>query len=592
MPEENHGLKLPSIPKDCYYEDYIAAILNAGGYYLDRSVHRTKGGLNILELDIVATKFESDKAQRVIVEVKSGGWSIRDLFKVKGWLHYLKESNAAFIYQKDPDDKKDENALRTLAQDLGIDLICNQLDNSGKIDNTALFRTFNINLDKVHEGALRAFRYAYDLERVMLDYINSYSKEYIQYQSPKKVYGYFHRLVDESFFINDPVSRLRFLTDISIEHKNIACILDKEVKGRGLLSPEQCGSFENLFEIENPSEMQVRPVDAALYVQMLNRLYVLKNMVEFLVQSPQEESHTQTEAWIEKLNYLQLNNNISYGIENLKKHPHFYLYPYFFQVFFYVYGGFFMKAKETEELERLSLMTGLEKDEIKSALTFWDELFPLPGGGSWMKTINHGGLYYMQFVPVPLRGIGVNYRRYVYATEGVEDSEKLFDNLKKLLTAHCYNDMIHWNNSAYITLSQDRILHQPSIKAANKFDKHLIDAEDYIKAKGVYKSISRLSELASQLQITNFNVDGFMCNITDETYDLYIIKPNNNLVSFPINQVVKTLKLNQGFFRQCFVLGTDEYKQKEEKDSIWFTCTVHRADLEKLKAVVQEADKL
>lgn len=36
MAEAEVTLQLPQIPKDCYYEDYVAAILNAGGYYLDR----------------------------------------------------------------------------------------------------------------------------------------------------------------------------------------------------------------------------------------------------------------------------------------------------------------------------------------------------------------------------------------------------------------------------------------------------------------------------------------------------------------------------------------------------------------------------
>lgn len=33
------GISLPIIPRDAYYEDYVAAILNAGGYYLQRSIH-------------------------------------------------------------------------------------------------------------------------------------------------------------------------------------------------------------------------------------------------------------------------------------------------------------------------------------------------------------------------------------------------------------------------------------------------------------------------------------------------------------------------------------------------------------------------
>lgn len=50
------GISLPIIPRDAYYEDYVAAILNAGGYYLQRSIHDYVNGQEMLELDILACK--------------------------------------------------------------------------------------------------------------------------------------------------------------------------------------------------------------------------------------------------------------------------------------------------------------------------------------------------------------------------------------------------------------------------------------------------------------------------------------------------------------------------------------------------------
>ena len=76
MDESQNTLQLPAIPKDCYYEDYVASILNAGGFYLDRSVHLSEDGTDLLELDVVATKFENDHYDETIVEVKSGGWGV------------------------------------------------------------------------------------------------------------------------------------------------------------------------------------------------------------------------------------------------------------------------------------------------------------------------------------------------------------------------------------------------------------------------------------------------------------------------------------------------------------------------------------
>lgn len=588
MAEAEVTLQLPQIPKDCYYEDYVAAILNAGGYYLDRSVHRTEDGLDLLELDVVATKFKADHYEDTIVEVKSGGWGIKDLFKVNGWLHYLSYRKAAFIYQVAP-DKKDEATMQAVAQGMNIDLLSNPLQPDGKIDDTAILKSFDIDLTHFPKNAIRALRYSYDLERVMLDYIHGYSKQNGQYQTPEKVYQYFRKLIDESFFIKDPLQRLRFLTDLAMDNRNIACILDNELKGKGVLTADQCTQFDNLFEIENPSVMQCRPVDVALYVQLLNRLFVLKGITEYKL-TPKPEPKTWAEKLLANLSYNAQNNNIIQAIEAMRSHPHFYLYPYFFQIFFFAYGGFFMMDRKDEEYQTLSDMTGVPVDEIDLALSMWDTLYPK--ASSWMTTINHGGLYYMQFVPVPLRGIGVNYRRHHYAPEEMEDSDELFKNLRSLVTQHCFNDMIHWNNAAYIMLKEDQTLHQQSAMAGSKFERHLKAAEKYISQKGIYTQIELLSDLAAKANCRNFSVLGFLCTISPERYDLYIVKPKNNLLSFPVNQVVNDLHLDQGHLRYCFVMGTDEFYKQSDDDTIWVAGTVRHTSLDKLSNVVDELDKI
>lgn len=198
MAEVGETLQLPSIPKDCYYEDYVAALLSAGGYFLDRSVHRTEDGLDLLELDVVASKFAPDHYENIIIEVKSGGWGIKDLFKVNGWLNYLGQKQAAFIYQEAPDGK-DEAIMQTVAKDLNIDLLSNPILADGNIDDTSILKSFSIDLSSVPKQAVKTLRYCYDMERVMLDYIHTYSKHNSGYQTPERVYQYFRKLIDESF---------------------------------------------------------------------------------------------------------------------------------------------------------------------------------------------------------------------------------------------------------------------------------------------------------------------------------------------------------------------------------------------------------
>ena len=63
-------------------------------------------------------------------------------------------------------------------------------------------------------------------------------------------------------------------------------------------------------------------------------------------------------------------------------------------------------------------------------------------------------------------------------------------------------------------------------------------------------------------------------------------------MSFPINQVVGDLCLDQGKMRYCFVLGTDEHYKKSDDDTIWIVGTIHHSSLDRLENVVNELDKI
>ena len=67
------SVSLPTIPKNEFYEDWVASALCMGGYYVDRRINLTEP-TNILELDVVTSKFYKDKVEKTIVEIKSGGW--------------------------------------------------------------------------------------------------------------------------------------------------------------------------------------------------------------------------------------------------------------------------------------------------------------------------------------------------------------------------------------------------------------------------------------------------------------------------------------------------------------------------------------
>lgn len=113
------NVELPKIPKDEFYEDWVAATLCASGYYVDRRISLTDP-TNILELDVVTSKFENDKVSKTIVEIKSGKWGFPDLFKVRGWLDYLSFDKGAFVSLNCK--KQDYNYIQQEAQKINVSL--------------------------------------------------------------------------------------------------------------------------------------------------------------------------------------------------------------------------------------------------------------------------------------------------------------------------------------------------------------------------------------------------------------------------------------------------------------------------------------
>lgn len=117
---EEKKISLPDLPKDEYYEDFVAALLCAGGYYIEKRID-LREPTNILELDVVTSKYYSDYVEKTLSEIKSAGWGISDVFKVRGWLDFLKLPKASFVCLNT--NKKDFTQMQNVAKELNIDLL-------------------------------------------------------------------------------------------------------------------------------------------------------------------------------------------------------------------------------------------------------------------------------------------------------------------------------------------------------------------------------------------------------------------------------------------------------------------------------------
>lgn len=75
-------------------------------------------------------------------EIKSGKWGLTDVFKVRGWLDYLKYDKASFVSLNSPNGR--DNLYQQVAKTMGIDLIDVQKQDTDKLDETSLQQVYGI----------------------------------------------------------------------------------------------------------------------------------------------------------------------------------------------------------------------------------------------------------------------------------------------------------------------------------------------------------------------------------------------------------------------------------------------------------------
>src|SRR5208283_3360735 len=92
-------ITLPADPSEVQYEDFVAALLLASGYFIEPRLKFRDNGVELLELDVVATPANEKYLDRILVEAKSGGWGFADFFKIFGWVTFLRLGGGFLIHK-------------------------------------------------------------------------------------------------------------------------------------------------------------------------------------------------------------------------------------------------------------------------------------------------------------------------------------------------------------------------------------------------------------------------------------------------------------------------------------------------------------
>src|SRR3989304_691556 len=113
------GATLPEFPKGREFEEYVAAVFQAAGYFLERDITEREE-IEILQLDSISTDYDNKPPIIRLIEAKSGDWGFKDIFKIKGWMTYLDIEHGTLITSMDRDRFE---SYQNKSKKMGIDLI-------------------------------------------------------------------------------------------------------------------------------------------------------------------------------------------------------------------------------------------------------------------------------------------------------------------------------------------------------------------------------------------------------------------------------------------------------------------------------------
>lgn len=436
--DKDKKIHLPDLPKDEYYEDLVAALLCAGGYYIEKRID-LREPTNVLELDVVTSKYYPDHVDKILSEIKSAGWGFPDVFKVRGWLDYLSLPKASFVCLNT--NKSDFAQIQQVAKKLSIDLLEIVIENK-EIKEENLLKAYEINVSnkKLYDCATWAIRHALCCERIM---INKYLKPLVKDPNAPHSYqcasDFLYMVCEHSFFQNNAYERIKEVFEAFINFKNLTARMDTELLTKIYPDSEKAtlssDSFSKLF-YECTSKKN--PLHIALYAELMCRMTMLQLSVE---ESFRDKEMKGIMSVIERLG---LPSNIKDGITTLQSyHKYYYLYPHFWQVFIYVFGGFILEEKKENEYEMLSELTGIPLDEIPNALMAFDVLFPIDGS-SWLLKNTYSNITILRFMPLQLSGVGANFRRIIYRSD---DEHASYEDLGiQFASKYTLSDLIKYNN--------------------------------------------------------------------------------------------------------------------------------------------------
>lgn len=415
-------------------EHFVAALFQAAGFFVEKNVIE-RDPSDVLELDLVATDYSSGAPIPILCEAKGGGWGWPDLFKVIGWMRYLRIDRGAFLVTSPGD--KDIDKVEEKVADLGISLVhFEDFTNATELFESSGFGTIPT------PELIGIWRFSYAIETKLIATVSQLAKGNPAQQAPQEVIGY-HRLINDGvFFTGTVVGALHSLYDAYKSHPKITLASAVELDG-GAYDPET-PTVNNALLAEAMREGKHSLLQACMYVEQRARLAILKAAVDFILEYPDGVPPAEPGSiqWTQLL-YDALPQTFKDGVAWLRQQPTFHRYALFWQQFLWGWGGFYLDDREETEHAWMSEYSGIPAGEVPTALMAFDQFFPIPEG--WFVTPGPTCARRVRMVPAYFHGLGAHHRRQTY---------QLGNDLSGLQSSgYTAADLARWNNCTVAFLS-------------------------------------------------------------------------------------------------------------------------------------------
>jgi hypothetical protein len=404
--------ELSNDPKGWELEDLVSAHFACRSCYVETCIKERKPD-EILELDVVWTDYRKDPEEKHPVEIKSGDWGLGDVFKFYGWTRYLEMGPGQFIH-KEPCGRLDPASLTHVQKRTGI----NFLHVHKPEDAEAHFKSVGLP-EPTWDELPHLWRYSFWTRRRLGKSLSVAIGSNVCRESSKAAKEYLHLVNDAVFFIPDMRDRIEKLLSTHFGHQQLgrSAAYERETGNVEFAKPPETRTFKRAYFWG-----ECFPIQACLYVEHRARLYIMKALVEYWL-ARERGAIEERKSGVTKIGDrlviaapAQLTKAMDSGIQKLSSSKSFRLFPVFWQVFLWSWGGFLLKDRLDEEYAQLEKETGVPVNEIPVALTAFDEVFPVQNG--WFREPPGDTRRVLILMPAPMRGIGA-YRRL--RSKGVEE---------------------------------------------------------------------------------------------------------------------------------------------------------------------------